>query len=324
MKKEPSVTIFVPVKNSESTIKMCIDSLLQLNYRNKKIFIIDNMSTDNTYHILKSYGKKINLSRMSGTVPKLHNAIIRGTKSNFLAYTNADCVVKRDWLKKLILNFTSDDIVATTGYCATPKGLNKLQTIIGEELEARFKKSPEFVSRGPDMNLCVRANVARRVMFDERFVWSWESDFGYRLTKLGKMKFVPDAIVYHYHRPTWPRFFKQQFNNALINVLLYWKHKNKILGDHISTASMAITLGFAYLTFLFFALSIFSGFFVKPLFLSLFCLLLLYINDVLRISRNINDVPLIFIVLLIRTIAWSIGWAYGLILFFKKGWYKWY
>ena len=97
------------------------------------------------------------------------------------------------------------------------------------------------------MNLCVRTNFAKKVMFDDRFVWSWESDFGYRLTKLGKMKYVPSAIVYHYHRPTLIKFFRQQFNNALINIFLYWKHKDKILGDHISTTSMALTLGLSFI-----------------------------------------------------------------------------
>ena len=77
MKKEPSVTIFVPVKNSENTITKCINSLLNLDYKNKEIFIIDNISDDNTYEILKNYNKKINLIKMPGTVPRLHNFIIK-------------------------------------------------------------------------------------------------------------------------------------------------------------------------------------------------------------------------------------------------------
>ncbi|MCM8775763.1 MAG: hypothetical protein NC930_05375, partial [Candidatus Omnitrophica bacterium] len=55
----------------------------------------------------------------------------------------------------------------------------------------------EYISRAPDMNLCVRSKYAKKVRFDERFIWAWETDFGYRLTRLGKMKYVPDAIVYH-------------------------------------------------------------------------------------------------------------------------------
>ncbi len=322
MKKEPSVTIFVPVKNAKSTIEQCIDSLLNLSYKNKKIFVVDNMSTDGTYEILKTYGRKIHLNRMSGTVPKMHNSILKKAKSNFIAYTNSDCVVKKNWLNKLISSFTSNDVVATTGYCSTPKGLNKLQTIIGKELEDRFKNAPKFVPRGPDMNLCVRTDAAKKVMFDERFIWSWESDFGYRLTRLGRMKFVPDAIVYHYHRPSWLSFFRQQFNNAVINELLYWKHKEKVLGDHLSTTSMAFTLGFAYLTVFFAFLSLFNTIFIKAFFVSFWIILLLYFRDILRVSRNLDDIPTVLGILVIRTVAWMFGVLVGLFLFFKRKWYK--
>ncbi len=322
MKKEPSVTIFVPVKNSENTITKCINSLLNLDYKNKKIFVIDNISDDNTYEILKNYNKKINLIKMPGTVPKLHNFIIRHTKAQFIAYTNSDCVVKKNWLKKLISSFGSKDIVATTGYCATPRGLNKLQTIIGKELESRFLKSPAFVYRGPDMNLCVRTNFAKKVMFDDRFIWSWESDFGYRLTKLGKMKYVPSAIVYHYHRPTLIKFFRQQFNNALINIFLYWKHKDKILGDHISTTSMALTLGLSFILSLSLILSLLNVFFLKVSIISFIVLFLLYFKEIVSVSSKIEDSPLILTILIVRTIAWMLGWPAGLFLFFKRGWYK--
>ena len=98
--KYPKATIFVPVKNGERTLKKCIDSLLNLDYPKKEIWVIDNMSTDTTPKILKSYGKKIKWRRMSGRVSKMHNYILRNVKTKFLAYTNADCVVKKDWIKK--------------------------------------------------------------------------------------------------------------------------------------------------------------------------------------------------------------------------------
>lgn len=322
MKREPSVTIFVPVKNAESTIEKCVESLLNLNYKRKSIFIIDNMSNDNTYERLKKYNKKIELIRMPGTVPKLHNFIIKHASTQFIAYTNSDCVVKKNWLRELIYSFESNDIIATTGFCATPKGLNKLQTIIGKELEKRFSKSPTFVYRGPDMNLCVRTNFAKKVMFDERFIWSWESDFCYRLIKFGKIKYVPAAIVYHYHRPTLIKFFRQQFNNAMVNVFLYWKHKDKIFGDHISTASMAITLGFSFILLSSLVLSLLNTFFLKISTLSLVVLLLLYIREVFNLCEKIRDVPLILTILITRTVAWMIGWSVGVFLFFKRGWYK--
>ncbi|MBU5689726.1 MAG: glycosyltransferase [Candidatus Aenigmatarchaeota archaeon] len=322
MKKEKPVTVFIPVKNAENTIEACVKSLLNQSYKNKIIYVIDNMSTDKTYEILKKFGKKINLLRMAGPVPKLHNYILDIAKTEFIAYTNADCVLDKNWLKNLLKGFTSDDIIATAGFCATPKGLSKFQELIGLELENRFKKFPEYISRAPDMNLCVRTKCAKKVRFDERFIWAWETDFGYRLTKLGKMKYVPDAIVYHYHRPNWKSFFRQQMKNAIMAPLTYWKNFDKIKGDHISTSSMALSLLLFYLTLLSAILYIFSSKFIIIYVFALFSFLFLNMFETIRVAQKPSQYTLLFMIHIVRTIAWSIGLPKGIYNFLKNKWYK--
>ncbi|MBU5687979.1 MAG: glycosyltransferase [Candidatus Aenigmarchaeota archaeon] len=320
--KEVPVTIFVPVKNAENTIKACVDSLLKQTYKNKKIYIIDNMSTDKTYDILKKYGKKINLLRMAGPVPKLHNYILDIAKTEFIAYTNADCVVDKNWLKNLLKGFDSEEIVATAGYCATPKGLNKFQELIGLELESRFKKFPKYISRAPDMNLCVRTKIARKVRFDERFVWSWETDFGYRLTKLGKMKYIPEAIVYHYHRPDPKSFFKQQMKNAMMIPLIYWKNFDKIKGDHISTTNMALSLIIFYMVLISALLSLFFDFFITIYAILVFIFFFYIMFQVLLVAKKPSDYFPLTTIYIIRTFAWSVGLPKGIYMFLKNRWYK--
>ena len=312
--KYPKVTIFVPVKNGERTLKKCIDSLLSLDYPKKDIWVIDNMSTDITPKILKSYGKKIKWRRMSGRVSKMHNYILKNVKTKFLAYTNADCVVKKNWLKKLIEGFEADDIVATAGFFDTPKDVDKLQLLIGREMEERFKKFPKYIRRAPDANLCVRTDIAKKVKFNENFFWSWESDFGYRLTKKGKMKYIPEAIIYHYHRSTWKGFFKQQYNNGKATPLLFLtKKKEKIVGDHISTSYMGLRL---FLFYLFIGFLLVSLFFKQILFLSLLSLglfLFLTIKDSIKFSNNFSEFVYYVGIFFTRTIAWAFGVPSGII-----------
>ncbi|MFH8080761.1 MAG: hypothetical protein QXO84_02670, partial [Candidatus Aenigmatarchaeota archaeon] len=240
----------------------------------------------------------------------------------FIAYTNADCVADKNWLKNLIKGFDSDEIVATAGYCATPKGLNKFQELIGLELENRFKRFPKYISRAPDMNLCVRTKIARKVKFDERFIWSWETDFGYRLTKLGKMKHVPEAIVYHYHRPDVKSYFKQQMKNAMMLPLIYWKNFDKIKGDHISTTSMGITLLVFYLALFFAFLSLFFEAFLPIYTIFLFFFLFYIMLQVLTIAKKPSDFFPLTTIYVVRTIAWSIGLPKGVYMFLKNKWYK--
>ena len=119
--RQPSVTVLVTVRNSAGTIKRCIDSLLRLNYRNKKVYVTDAYSTDGTWEILKKYSKKIRLERVRGNIAEGHNYMVKRCKTDFIAFTDADCVVDRNWLKRLVDAFDSDAVVASGGMVRTPK-----------------------------------------------------------------------------------------------------------------------------------------------------------------------------------------------------------
>jgi glycosyltransferase involved in cell wall biosynthesis len=317
MAKEPSVTIVVSVKNGAWIIKKCVDALLDQTYPNKKIFIIDNMSTDDTYDILKSYGKKISLDRVKGWVPKVHNYALKRVDTDFIAYTDADCIARKDWLEKLVSGFTSDDIVAVAGYAGTPKSVNNLQRLIGRELDSRWEKFQKFIPRAPTMNLCVRTEIAKKVKFDENFFWGWETDFGYRLTALGKMRYMPAAKIQHHHRGSWKGFFKQQMNNAKIQPFIWRKHRKRIAGDHISTSKMGMSLLLAYLSAFFVCLSLI---FYPWIYLSaaLFAAVLgVFTSDSLKLKKKWSEFPILMAIFFTRTIAWMIGIPIGFLYFFK-------
>ncbi len=318
MKCLPWVTILVTVKNSRDTIEKCINSLLKLNYPNYRIYVTDAFSTDGTYEILKKlkkkHPKKIKLERIKGNIAKAHNYMIKKVKTPFIAMTDADCVVDKNWLKNLISGFTSKDIIATAGFCSTPKKVNRLQKLIGLELEHRFKNFPEFISRAPTMNLCVKTSYAKKVKFNEKLEVAQETDWGYRLTKLGKMKYIPKAIVYHYHRPTLKSYFKQQFKYGKQMPLIYLKqYKEKITGDHISTRSIFLQLLFFDLTIFLFFLSIFFKFLFLPSIFLLIFLFIFYLYDILKFTRSIKNIFGLLFIYFLRVIAWTIGILVGLI-----------
>ncbi|MFH8132053.1 MAG: glycosyltransferase [Candidatus Aenigmatarchaeota archaeon] len=321
--KEPWVTVLVTVKNSKDTIEKCIKSLLKLNYKNYKIYVTDAFSTDGTYEILeklrKKYPKKILLERIKGNIAKAHNYMIKKVKTPFIAMTDADCVVDRNWLRNLISGFTSREIIATAGFCSTPKEVNWLQRLIGLELEHRFKNFPEFISRAPTMNLCVRTEYAKKVEFDERLEVAQETDWGYRLTKLGKMKYVPKAVVYHYHRATLKSYFIQQFKYGKYVPLIYLKKcRGKIMGDHISTPSMFFQLLVFDLMLLFLFFSIFLNFLIISSVFLLIFLFCLFLFDIIRFSKSFKETLVLMFIYFLRVIAWSVGILVGLKLIFNK------
>ena len=57
-KSNPKVSIILPARNEEEYIKNCLDSLLEQDYKNYEIIVIDDSSEDRTGEIITQYAKK--------------------------------------------------------------------------------------------------------------------------------------------------------------------------------------------------------------------------------------------------------------------------
>jgi GT2 family glycosyltransferase len=314
--KLPNVTVLVTCKNSVRTIQKCVESLLNLNYPNFKIFFVDAFSNDGTYEILQKYAdkKKIILKQLKGNPPTAYNYAFRMIKTKFTAITNADCVADKNWLKELIKQFKDDDIMAVTGLVRNPRRpTSKLQEIIGRELANRYKYFSKEMSRAPEMNLCLRTSITKKLKFDKSLDVSYDTDFGYRLTrKYGKILYQKSAVIYHYHRASWEGFFKQQLKYGEFVPKVYLKNRTaKITGDQISKFSMMVQILLLYFGILFLIFSVFSSFFYYTTIILFSLLLASYIIVIIRLIKTPIDVIWFFGLFVVRNLAWNIGILIG-------------
>lgn len=311
-----SVTVLIPTWNSAKTIKKCIDSVLALDYPVDRVLVVDGHSTDGTRSILAKYGPKIDVMQIEGPVPVAWNFGLKHINTDYVAFTDSDCEVATNWLRKLMLGFNDEKyVVATAGFCGTPETDNKLQKVIGLELEQRFKQFPRYISRAPTMNLCVRTELAKKLKFNEKIVTSSEVDFGWRLSRVGKIKYVPEAKVVHHHRPTWQSYFKQQFNYGRYMFMNYFRmgHRKKLEGDHISTARMILQIPL----FVGFLLTLFVTAFWFPFILMAipfgFLLVIIYWATYLEFEIK-EDLFITFMNMsVLRNAAWCWGICYGVV-----------
>lgn len=307
------VTILVSVYNKRSTVGACIKSLLAVDYSDKKILIVDGYSRDGSFEILQKYKNQINLCQVAGNYSTALNWALDRINTEYVALTDADCVVAPDWIKELLREFDDKDTIATAGWCGTPEELTGFQKAIGLELESRFKRFPEYILRAPTMNLCLRTAIAKKVRFDENIQVGIETDFGYRLTGLGKMKYVPAAKVWHYHRTGVFAYFKQKRDQAAGAVQTYLRHKNRIAGDHISTPTMMAQVPLSSIAIAGFLLSILYKPAIYVTFAGLALLAAIYILDLLKITNKIKYYPFLLLVFFTRTLAWMMGSIIGIL-----------
>ena len=57
-KTNPKVSIILPARNEEEFIKKCLDSLIEQDYENYEIVVINDSSEDRTWEIISEYAKK--------------------------------------------------------------------------------------------------------------------------------------------------------------------------------------------------------------------------------------------------------------------------
>ena len=87
----PLVSVIIPTYNRSHTIKRAIDSVLNQNYQNKEIIVVDDGSTDNTEAALRSYRGKIRALKQTNKGPSsARNYGIREAKGEYIAFLDSD------------------------------------------------------------------------------------------------------------------------------------------------------------------------------------------------------------------------------------------
>lgn len=59
IKSEPQISVIIPTYNRERFVTKAIDSILNQNFRDYEIIVIDDGSTDETRKVIEAYANKI-------------------------------------------------------------------------------------------------------------------------------------------------------------------------------------------------------------------------------------------------------------------------
>jgi biofilm PGA synthesis N-glycosyltransferase PgaC len=135
-KKDYSLSIVIPCYNEEDKIGENIESHLNSDYKwLKKIIVVDDCSTDNSYEIIKKYSRKFpkvialrtpkNTGRAAG--PKNYGA--KYVKTELIGFSDADSSPKPDAIKKMVGFFNNPKMGAVTSRVLVLNRKNKISKI---------------------------------------------------------------------------------------------------------------------------------------------------------------------------------------------------
>lgn len=117
---KPKVSVIIPVYNSEKYIRKCLDSVLDQNYQDFEIIVINDGSKDNSKDILDEYEAKYptiiwHIEQENKGVAETRNYGIQIAHGQYIAFIDNDDYIDRDYLYTFVKNIESGDYDAVIG-----------------------------------------------------------------------------------------------------------------------------------------------------------------------------------------------------------------
>jgi len=229
---EPTVSVIIPAMNAEATIGDLLESLMRVDYARDKleIIVVDGGSTDGTEKIVKMYPVKLIVERRRG-INVARNTGVKNSRGEIIFFTDADCVVTKDWIKIMVRNFEDPEVGCVGGTVVRYRDdfLSRYADNSVMPVLRRFKKrevleNVKLFFRYPaGCNMAMRRKVIEEAGgFDENILYGFDEDeLVERACRMGyKMVLDPNSVIKHQHRSSLKNLLKQTFNYGRGGALL--------------------------------------------------------------------------------------------------------
>jgi len=179
--KKHNISVCIIAHPEEKSLEKCLDSIKNQTFNPKEVVV----------------HKEI------GSFSKLRNKVIDKAKYEIIAFIDADCYAEKHWLEEINNIFQDKSIIGFHGR-------------VCYELNGKFPTASTRIvtNDGQDTmtaNAGFRADILKKVKFDEEINYLEDRILFKRMSKHGKIIYLNDAIVFHENKE-WN--FKQTINFA--------------------------------------------------------------------------------------------------------------
>ena len=237
----PKVSIIVPAHNEGEIIDTAISSLVDLDYPRKEIIIVDDNSSDDTYLKVKPYASKGLVKLFKKTDPMSNKARavnygVRFSSGDFVVVIDADTVINRESLGRVLQPFADESVVGVAGNIRVYNDrslLGRLQAyeyFLAMELGRAFQSSLQILMIIPGAFGAFRADIFRQLGQMDEDTITEDFDFALKLRKTrGRIIFVGGAIAWTSVPTTWRSWIRQRVRWTRGQVQTLKKHKDLLL-----------------------------------------------------------------------------------------------
>jgi len=204
-------SIVLPVYNAEKHVADAINSVINQDYKNWELIIVDDGSNDNSYKVIKKF---LNDNRINYIYEK--NSGVSAARNNALKHANGDYVLFIDSDDYFSMNILDDmskllskknvDVVKF-GYF-TERGVirkkykfsSTINQILEDEILKQEVKNNIFSSYDFNCvwNSVIKSNIAKSIQFDKKIINAEDLLYFYKVLKISKSIFITNEPYYHY------------------------------------------------------------------------------------------------------------------------------
>lgn len=243
----PSISLIVPAFNEEITIKKSIQSLIELDYPNYEIIVVDDGSTDKTLKIAREFENskvKVIHQHNQGKANALNNGI-DNSKGEIIVTVDADTKLKENSLKKISARFAKNKQIGAVAGNVKVIPENSIMNIIqgteytvGINLVRKAQSMLGCVMIVPGPIAALKREAIEKVGLFSSDTFAEDFDITMKILEQGyKVEYEDNAISYTDAPKNLEDFMKQRrrWYRGMLQVLdkhrnLYFSRKHGLFG----------------------------------------------------------------------------------------------
>jgi cellulose synthase/poly-beta-1,6-N-acetylglucosamine synthase-like glycosyltransferase len=245
----PKITLLVPAHNESISIKKTIISILENNYPNKEIIIIDDHSNDDTFEQASEFAKKgliriIKRKEGKGSKAAAINFGAVYASGDILMIMDGDTLIERNVLKQIAKYMDDPNVGAVAGnvrILSGDNGINNILTrcqsyeyVIAFELGRRVRNIMNILVIIPGAFGAFRKDLARKAGLYDKDTITEDFDLTIKVFKTGqKVLFISDAIAWTFCPNTWKGWFRQRLRWTHGQMATLLKHKDVMTSKNV-------------------------------------------------------------------------------------------